>query len=63
MPKDFFVGNLCVSESDVVGKRTGKQENILQNDGKIFSQRFQIPIAHVNSVQQNSSALHVVKAH
>ena len=49
-------------EREVAGDRAGEQEHVLQHDADVAAQRREIPVAHVDAVDQDAAALHVVDA-
>src|ERR1043165_781612 len=62
-PAHTLLGNVFTSETNIALDRSAEQKHFLKHDRKILSQRLEIPVAQINSIEQNSPALNVVKAH
>src|SRR6185369_13461883 len=54
------IGPTC---RDVVFDRAAEKKYVLQNETHVCTQRFEIPIAHVHAINQNSATLNIVETH
>src|ERR1700730_13117674 len=62
-PADALVGDVFAPQADVALNRAGEEKDVLQDYGEVLSQRLQVPIAHVNAVQQDATFLYIVETH
>ncbi len=62
-PAHALLGDVFASETNVAFNRATEQKHFLKHDRKVLSQRFQVPIAQIDAIEQNPPALNVVETH
>ena len=50
-PADALVRNFRLTQSYIALDRAAEEKDILEDDGEVFSERLQVPLAHVHAVQ------------
>ena len=57
---DIFLGCTRFPKRDILGDRAGEKEDILLDDGNIPAQRFQVPAADIDTVNQHPTLVHLI---
>ena len=56
-----LVADSVVAKADVAGDVTGEQMDVLQDEGKLRSERGEIEVADVHAVDRDAPFLHIVE--
>ena len=59
---DLLLRGPWLAKGDVIRNRAAEQENILLDDRNLAAQARQVPIAHVDAVDQDTPAVHIIDA-
>ena len=62
-PTDLVVADIVIAEPDVLSDRAAEEKYILQNDGKIRTQGFEIPFPDIDTVNEDTAFLNIVEPH